>query len=370
VRRRLLLGPTLVLVGALSLLGGPEAGAVGQPETGWWSRLATTSPTDEVPAALPAPAPTTPDTVPAGATVPDGQLLVEGTPEGATAVAAVRWTLEPGESSPSLTLPVAPGSTLNPESVVLACKASVRWTPPAGPGGSWDTKPLVDASRCVNGVIADDLSTIGFGLQPLVSGQLLDIVLVPGRVPSSTLPPGVPQPPADVDGSAFRLLVDAPTAESLEVVAGASGGGPSAAPIPTPSSTAAVPPPAAVPTPSFTGSSPPSPVVPPAPVAEPSLDAGDLAPSVPDLAAAPAGAVERTSVDRGIGYVLLALGLLAGAWAFTQSPAADSIGLGRFRTTIVPAAGPPASAPTTGAPVVGGLSRFARERTTPPPPLS
>lgn len=372
MRRRLALALVLVLAGGLLVLTSGPAQAVGEPETGWWSRLATTTPTEEAPVAIPVPAPTTPDTVPVGATVPEGQLLVEGTPEGATAIAAARWMLDAGESSPSLTLPIAPGSSLSPESIVLACKASFRWQAPAGPGGPWDSKPLVDAARCVNGAIADDLSSVAFGLQPLVSNDVLDVVFVPGRIATSTLPPGVPEPPADLDGSAFRWMFDAPTAESLELVAGdfTEGEG----------DTVVSPPPPPAPTEAGSGAPataapvaaplPTAPVAPAEPVATPALEAQDLAPSVPDLASTPAAAVDAGSVDRTIGVVLLLLAGLAAAWAMMTSPESEAIGLGRFRTAATPVAAASASVAVASTPVTGGLGRFRKDRTSPAPPLT
>lgn len=370
----------LAVAGLLCLLGrAPVASAVEAPTSGWWSRLATTSPADEVPAALPAPAPTTPGTIPAGGTVPEGNLLVEGTPEGATAVAAARYVLADGESSPSLTIAVGEGSTVSSESTVLACKAAAPWTAPEQNPGPWDAKPLVDASRCVNGVIADDLATISFGLQPLVSGDELDVVLVPGKLAAAAPPAGTSPAPVEADGSTFRLVFPAPTTESLAVMAGSGfepGSGevvvPPAAPTspPSPSSAstslelAPSPPSAKISTPPIAGIG--------EPVATPALEPQDLAPSVPDVGdAVPVAATD--GAERTIGFILLALAALAAGWAYLTHEDAATIGLGRFRTDL-PAGAAVAGAAVTGVPqanpTVGGLSRFARERTTPPTPLS
>lgn len=357
------------------LLSGPAAQAVDAPISAWWSRVATTTPTDEAPAALPVPAPTTPDTVPSGVTVPEGQLLVESTPEGATAVAAARWQLADGESSPSLTLPVGEGSTLTPESIVLACKAAAPWSAPEANPGAWDTKPLVDASRCVNGVIAEDLTTVSFGLQPLVSGNDLDVVLVAGKVAGAEALAGIP---VEADRSTFRWVFDAPTSESLKVVSGSDfdqGAGDEFVLAPTP--TAISPPadgggqsPAIVAPPPTTGSSS-SPIVSGVeePIAAPALEPQDLAPSVPDVSDA-VRATSTADAERTIGFILLLLAAAAAAWAHLSNEQSLAIGLGRFRTAVpatVAAAGASVPAAT---PTVGGLSRFARERTTPPSRLS
>lgn len=374
-RRRALVAVALALGGVVVLLTAPIADAVGAPTAGWWARLATADPASQLPVGVPVPAPTTPDTIPAGATAPPGQLLVEGAPDGATAITAIRWELDPGESGPSLVLPIAPGSSVNPQSVVLACRTATPWTKPESAAGSWDDKPLVDGSTCVNGVIADDLSTIAFGIQPLVSGNTLDIVLTPGEDASIEVPPGVPEPPADIDGSIFRLLIDPPAADALQVVPGdfSEGEGdrfvtPEPEPTPefgsieTPSSDFA---PAPVTTPAFDAG---------ADVAAPALDPEDLGPSVPDVASAVPAATVGDPVNRTIGFVLLALAGLVGAWTYFRSPtpgAETEIGLGRFRTTVPAAVGAAgATAGVAGAPpVVGGLSRFARPRREPPPPI-
>lgn len=375
-RRGALAAVALALAGAVVLVTAPVADAVGAPTAGWWARLATADPAGQLPVGLPVPGPTTPDTIPAGSTAPPGQLLVEGAPDGATAIAAIRWELEPGESSPSLVLPVAPGSSVNPQSIVLACRTATPWTKPESAAGSWDDKPLVDGSRCVNGVLADDLSTIAFGIQPLVSGNTLDIVLTPGEDAVLDVPPGVPEPPADVDGSLFRLLFDPPGDDALQVVAGdfSEGEGdrfvtpePEATPdfgsVEVPSSDFTPAP--DITTPAFDAG---------ADVAAPALDPEDLGPSVPDVASAVPAATTGGPVNRTIGFVLLALAGLVGAWTYFTSGTGSGeteIGLGRFRTTVPAAvAATPAMAGVPSAPpVVGGLSRFARPRRQPPPPI-
>ena len=363
----------LALAGTWFLCFAPAVAAVSAPTSAWWTRLATTTPTDEVPAGLPVPGPTTPDTLPVGATVPEGQLLVEGAPDGPTAIAAIRWQLDDGESSPSLTLTVGEGSTINPESVVLACRTATAWEPPEAPGGSWNVRPLADASTCVNGIVADDLSTVSFGIQPLVSGDVLDIVLTPGKTAAAEVPAGVPQPPADVDGSTFRLLVDAPTPESLEVVAGDFSQG-SGDQFVAPETSDQVDFGSAD-TGSFdtgaggfdAGAAPEveAPVDVPEEVAAPEQPQAGVRDAVPALAAG-------SPANRTIGFVLLGLAGLMAAWTYMTSATDEptTIGLGRFKTTLP--AGAPAMAPyaAPAEPAVGGLGRFSRTRTRPPTPLA
>ena len=346
-RLRYATAAALAIAGTVLVLASP-ADAVSAPTSGWWARLATADPAAELPVPLPVPAPTTPDTLPAGATAPPGQLMVEGTPDGATAIAAIRWQLDPGEASPSLTLPIAPGSSVNPESIVLACRTATPWEPPGDGPGSWDVKPLTDAVACVNGVVADDLSTISFGLQPLVSGNGLDVVLAPGRSAVVEVPPGVPEPPVNTDGSSFRLLFDPPTEEMLDIVAGdfEEGAGDQVVtpePASTPDLSGGVAPPATFETPSsasFDANEP---------VAAPALDPEDIGPSVPELDDAVRAAAANGPVNRTVGWVMLVLAGLVAAWTHWSSL--------RAATGDVE-------------PDVGGLSRFARARTGPPTPLT
>lgn len=372
--RRLAAASVVLAIVGLSIVVAPAADAVNAPTAAWWSRLATTDPLAEVPAALPV-APTSPDTIPAGASVPPGHLMVEGTPDGATAIAALRWQLAAGESGPSLTLPVAPGSSVNPESLVLACRTATPWAAPEPSPGTWDTKPLVDGSTCVNGIVADDLSTISFGLQPLVTGDELDIVLAPGSKPVVDVPAGAPEPPADIDGSTFRLLFEPPTGEALEVVEGSGFDQGAGDEFVTPTTQAPAvdefgtsdgdfSPPAATDISTDLGD---------APVAAPDLEPQDLAPSVPDVREAVPAAADSDPVDRTIGFVLLAVAGLMAAWAYWSSVSGaqdTAIGLGRFRTTLPAAAAVPVGLAGQERETVGGLSRFARSRSTPPTPLT
>jgi hypothetical protein len=365
---RRLVAVALVVTGSGLLFLGSPAVAADVAATGWWSRLATNDPLSESPQALPVPNPTTPDTVPVAATVGADQLLVEGTPDGATAVAAIRWVLADGESSPTLTLPIGPGSSVSPASVVLACRAGAAWTPPDPSPGRWESKPVVDAQACINGIVADDVSSIAFGLQPLVRRQVLDIVLVPGRFAD------VPELPiARTDGSSFRWVFDAPTLESLRTIedSGFVEGSGSVFVEPPPAEpeapAPAEPPPAAAfggGTPSVAAPSAPAPALSaPAPVA-PALDPQEIAApgAVPPLPLP----VESSSA-RTLGALLLLLGAACAAWAhLSPHPEAAAIGLGRFRRSLVPDGAPSGTASAT----EGGLGRFARPRDAPPVPIA
>lgn len=355
---RFLLAILLAVVGNVFVLATPVpvSAAASAPTSAWWSRAANPTPTDEVPAALPVPAPETP-TVPAGAAAGDGQLVVESTPEGAVAIAAIRWELGEGDASPSLTLPIDPGSTLNPQSIVLACRAAAPWSSPDTGVGTWNAKPLVDGSVCVNGVIADDLSTVGFGLQPLVSGNRLDVVLTPGKDPALAPPAGAPEAPVRLDRSTFRWTFAAPDKAALEVVEGSftQGAGdqvvtPAPVAVETPATDAA---PVAPPTTSFTTAPTTAPTAAPPvePVAEPALAPEDLETAAP--IARPAASL-GTGANRTIGFVFLLLAAAMAAWAYLSDKRAAAALIG----------------PDGASHAVGGLSRFARPRTGSPTPLS
>lgn len=364
---RRLIAALLVVSGSGLLLLGSPAVAAEVAATGWWSRTATNDPLSESPQALPFPNPTTPDTIPIAATIGADQMLVEGTPDGATAVAAIRWALAEGESSPTLTLPISPGSSVSPASVVLACRAGAPWMPPDPSPGRWESKPVVDAQACINGIVADDVSSIAFGLQPLVRKQVLDIVLVPGRFAD------VPElPVARTDGSTFRWVFDAPTLESLDTIENSGfvegsgsvvvGPPPSDASTPVPD----VPPPAATdiafaaPSPPTASMSPPDTSAAVTPALEPQQIA---APSAP--AALPA--LAETGTARTVGVLLLLLGAACAAWAhLSPQPEAAVVGLGRFRRSLPSDAVPDVNVASTR----GGLGRFARPRDAPPAPIS
>lgn len=338
--RRRVVAIVVSLLGLVVLFVGPSAEAATVDAVGWWSRAATTDPLAESPVPLP-PGPTTPDTAPIGATVSEGQLLVEGSADGAIAIAAATWTLADRESTPSLTLPISPGSSVTAASVILACKAAAPWTAPETRPGRWEAKPITDGRSCINGVIADDVSSVTFGMQPLLRRQLLDVVFVPGRVDGA---------PPEANGSTFRWVFDQPTADSLTLVEGSDfseGDGAVVVTVPSraapltefPSSPGAGP--SANGPVAFT--SPPSPSGDTSAAIRPALEPQDLGPSVPrlesDLVAA------STSTDgtaRTLGIALLLVGGAIAAWAhYGDTAAVDAtgpvmVGLGRFRRELTP----------------------------------
>jgi hypothetical protein len=107
-----------------------------------------------------------------------------------------------------------------------------------------------------------------------------------------------------------------------------------------------------------------------APAVAPALPPEAQAPSVPQQTALPATTAAAAKDDngpRGIAFLILLAGLaFAGLAYITPARAEDGhVGLGRFRRPVPAEA---LAAPVE--PVQGGLGRFTRPRTGPPPALS
>lgn len=188
-----------MLLGAGLLLVLPSrADASTLAKAGWWWRVNDGS--------LPATPPPPP-------TVPDGGLMVAGAPDGATAIAALHFDVGDNETSPVLTLTVAPNGDQGGSTALLAaCLTGSAWEPASA--GGWGFKPFPACDQgSVNGIRSDDGATWTFALAPLLSGGIVDITLVPGVDTSR---------PAGANGSSFQLAFNPPTAASLATTAGAA----------------------------------------------------------------------------------------------------------------------------------------------------
>ena len=341
-RQRLRLpAAALAIIGLVLMLYPPVAEAAALEATGWWWRPQTAS--------LPAPLPPPPDVGPE-------QLLVQGQPEGATAVAALRFTLNEDEASPVLTIKPADGSQVPATAIVLACRAVVPWAP--AQAGAWENKPIVDCATSVQG-IAGEAGALVFAAEPLLSGPVLDLVLVPGTTPDG--PPGA-------NGSVFSLKFDRPGPDALATTSGSSSTGgtftESVGSSPDSGSEAfgsTAPSDTGVASPAFAG--PPAPSgVDVAPAAEAALppqqqaNPGAVGYSPPGLTpAANAGDDDADTRTRTLGFLVL----VASAGLLFWSSATPGLGTG-----VAAPAGEVASVAS------GGLGRFARPRLGPPPPLS
>lgn len=321
---------------------GPAAAepATSVDDIGWWSR---TNQEPTLGAVLAAP-----DVTP-------GQLLVEGTPEGATAIAALRATLPEGTGNPVLTLRAA-SSVGADAAVLLACQTGSGWT--GAHAGAWDAKPSPDCSKSVQGIPSEDGSTWSFSLAPLQLAQQIDVVLTPGTVGD-----------ADGLGSAFRVVFERPDVAAIEVSPAASpppalppmsmpeggGGGATTA---SPSIAGGAPPSFAPPSPSSGGQLPAPPVRAALPDAEQGATATAPAVQAANPLAAPALAATGGSDGRLLGVVVV---LAAGALLYwsSQQPVPERQVLSRFAATAEHTSVEPVAPPT-----VGGLGRFRRERTS------
>lgn len=301
--------------------------------------------------------------------VPDvspGQLLVEGTPEGATAIAALRATLPEGTGSAVLTLRAA--SAVGAETaVLLACQSGSGWT--GVHAGAWDAKPSPDCSQSVQGIPSEDGTEWTFAVAPLQFGDQLDLVLTPGRDPSS----------GEQLASAFRVVFDRPTADAIEVAPVADGGaGGVPEPLPVPRAPVTASPGAPGGGSSFTPGGSPSFSMPaplsadglssqPAQAALPPGEQGRTA-TAPSLTAAQPVAAPALDASSGEGRLLGVVVVLgAGALLYwsSQQPLPERRVLSRFAA----AGAVSTAADVTPEPAMGGLGRFRRPRSTPARPL-
>jgi hypothetical protein len=316
----------LLLTGTLLLAGPSGAGAATVDAVAWWWRPQTSS----LPARLPGPPNVGPE-----------QLLVEGQPQDANAVAAMRFTLAEGEGSPVLTLePASTSAPLPADAVVLACRAAGPWAPDAV--GPWEAKPVVDCATSVQGIPTGD-GGLAFALTPLVGeGGSLDVVLTPGRVAGG---------PEGANGSTFSLVLDKPGPEALATSPGATSTGGTfgndalSSPSIDQSTDAA-----------FDGGSsafagPPAFTPPSAAAAVPALTPQEQVPLVTQTGSGVQAASSYDGGTRALGVIVLVLGLALALWSW-------GVPLQRMR----PATEEP---PET----MGGLGRFARLRQGTPPSL-
>lgn len=308
-------------------------------DLGWWSRV-NQNPT--IGGVL-----LVPDVTP-------GQLLVEGTPEGATAIAALRATLPEGTGNPVLTLRAA--SAVGGEAaVLLACQSGSGWT--GAHGGAWDAKPSPDCSQSVQGIPSEDGTEWSFALAPLQFTDQIDVVLTPGAAAEGQ----------DSVSSAFRIVFDRPSAASIEVSDSTASAPPAISPV-------SLPGPIATPdtSPSLGGGAtssftPPSSSggqvsAPPARAALPEAEQGATATAPNVQAAQPLAApsLPSTGSDGRLLGVLVVLAAGALLYWSSQQPVPQRQVLSRFASAAPTTAATvvPAEAPT-----VGGLGRFRRERT-------
>jgi hypothetical protein len=332
--RKRLLGVAVALTGIVGsvVVGGAVADAASLAKSGWWFRPQGTAGVVVLPP-------------PPG--VPEGGLMVSGTPEGATAIAAVRFETTEDESEPTLELAIV--NEAGP-SAVQACPVASDWAPAAA--GRWDSKPLDNCGvAAVKGTKSADGKTMSFGLSAIENEEgVIDVALVP------------------VPGSSFSITFAKPTSDSLKTTGGIgdsfssdfdssaaleAGDLDSGGSFDLDSSTMA--------TEALTGGSFSTPLTTDTPLAAPVAAPTERQVSAP--AANRALPVPASDKGKAIA-LLLALGAIAAGFFVSQqqTPAMRMLGSfaeGRRATASV--------VPTE--PQVGGLGRFARLRQGPPPSL-
>lgn len=286
----------------------PPAHAVGAPQWGWWWRVqqAPVAPPEQPLGALPVtaepPEPTEPP-----------ELMVASAPDGATAIAAVRFAVGLDRAATTLTLAVRE-EVLGEAARIVACPATGPWEPARG--GAWSDRPEHDCGRAaVSGVRAADGGEWSFAVEPLVAGDTLDVVLVPDAADDGVFP-------------TFQVSFHPPNEQSLATTARPTG------PTTPPPDGPAIPtwtlPPSAFAGQPFAPVTP-LPVTPPTTTAVPSRPtpagaARDVRP--PSLPASP--------TSRAVGMALLALAaaLALVAWReripLEPSGTARTGGVGRF----------------------------------------
>jgi hypothetical protein len=296
----------LLLVAAAGLVTLP-AHAATLDAVGWWWRAQTGLLVD----------------VPPPPNAPEGGLVVSAGPDGATAVAALRFGLGPDDQPVTLNLEVA-DSIGTP--TVLACPATLRWRPVEA--GRWDARPTVDCEQAqASGDPSEDGATWTFDVTGFATGSVLDVVLLPDVVEGEVRP------------SAFEISYAPPDEGALTLAPPPADPGPGPGPgeedfRPEPTAFAPPPPP---PPGGFVAPPPASPTEAPTPgppvVAEPEPtdQPTDELVAVPDP-------TEATSV-RDAGDAAMAAGALlvvtaAFLWSHRRqvTPQTTERGLSRWRT--------------------------------------
>lgn len=357
MRRAARLTAALVMALGLGLVGTAGAGAAAVDAVGWWWRPNSTA---------------VPIEVPPRADVGPDEVLVEGEPEGASAVAAVRYKLGEGETNPILTVVPTEDSALPTGASVLACRVTSPWV--SAQGGKWEARAFPDCLTSVQGIRGSDGKLV-FALAPLQSGPTLEVVITPAQ------------------GAVFSLKFLKPTAADLKTTTDGTGtatGGSFASPDPssfgadsdsgsstssgtfdsgssaedfeaTPSAATTQFASPAFSQPSSSSFTPP-PTVPVAAAAPSGVAPVAAAPNSnfapAPIQAVPAANTSDTKKGRTLGVLVLLAGAAIGFWAYSGSLMGGGAGA---------AGGGVAAAGAE--PVLGGLGRFSRPRNGPPPTL-
>ena len=284
-------------------------------------------------------------------TVPDGGLMVQGgpddlatpEPDGAVAIAAIRFTLDAGQANPVLTLKlVKEQSQAGAKPIILACQAGSAWNPASTPQ-AWASKPKPDCSKSVQGQVSADGASIVFPAGPLQFNDQLNVILVPGIDPSVAAPAS----------SQFLFVFEPPTQADVVTSAGSP---PPPSPSPPPSTTgpsvspggATAPSRISVAAPTSPAFTAPAAALPPSQQGQTATAPIAKAATTPTVAVGSAGGKDDNK-SQLIGLLILLAGAAVGLWSSRSSVTAFVNG--------------------TEGEQMGGLGRFARHagRHRPPP---
>ncbi len=259
---------------ACLLLLAPHAAADKPLAVGWWWLGGTDGSVVSIGAATPNPP------------APKGGIYLGSSPNGYTAIGALRYRLDPGLGPSRLTLRVADQTGMP---IVGVCPTTEAWQ--GVEGGFWELRPKFDCSRSAQGKFSADGSTLSFEVAGLAREDLFDVALLPGVTDGGS--------PAT-----FSLSFEAPGDESLttqRVVTPASSDAPGP-PTPVTGSTGAP----------IEPSVEPFVPAPPAPELLPPDDTQPVISQQPDPQALP---LEPTGAGASVDYGRLALWLAIGAAA-------------------------------------------------------
>jgi hypothetical protein len=200
---RLALAGALTAAGWLGAASAPASATASDIASGWWWRA---NPGGTVPtppqAPVLVPLPTAPPAPPTPPTVAEGNLLVAATPDGATAIAAVR-----AKDGGDLTLTVADGTGAQ-AAKLQACPIEGLWTPAAG--GRWDDKPNFNCGGMTAiGLASADGATWTFPVGSLSTDGTVDVAIVP-----------VAADPATGATAPFQITFKAPGPDSFATAGG------------------------------------------------------------------------------------------------------------------------------------------------------
>lgn len=158
--------------------------------------------------------------------VPEDGLMVGNGPDGATAIAGVRYELEDEDAtSATLTLEVADDQG-GEAAAITACPAIARWR--GAQAGTWEQRPTADCDGvAVAGVRDEDGESWTFDLGLLIDEGWVNVVLQPGAFEGAAPEEGAPEDAPDGGQSSeeeatppFQVAFEPPADESLEAGAG------------------------------------------------------------------------------------------------------------------------------------------------------